>query len=73
MKNKSTAYLLWLIGCHHFYLGKPAKGVFYLLTGGFFVIGAIIDLFTMGSLVDNCNTQHELKTIRTVTMANLNK
>ena len=71
MKSKGTAYLLWLIsifgwlGFQHFYLGKIGKGIIWILTGGVFGIGALIDLFTMGSQVDNYNTKEELKTIRT--------
>jgi hypothetical protein len=39
MKQKSTAYLLWviggfgLLGLHHFYMGKIGKGVLWLFTG----------------------------------------
>jgi hypothetical protein len=45
-------------------------GILYLLTGQLFGIGLLIDLFTLGSQVDHYNTQVELKTIRTATMAN---
>jgi len=71
MKSKGTAYLLWLIsgfgwfGFHHFYLGKIGKGIIWILTGGVFGIGALIDLFTIGGAVENYNTKEELKTIRT--------
>jgi len=70
MKSKGTAYLLCLLGLlgiagtQHFYLGKIGKGILWLLTFGVFGIGTIIDLFTMGSQVDNYNTKEELKTIR---------
>lgn len=79
MKSKGTAYLLWLLsifgwlGFHHFYLGKIAKGIIWILTGGVFGIGSLIDLFTIGGAVENYNTKQELKTIRTATMANLTK
>lgn len=75
MKSKTTAYLLWLVsifgwlGFHHFYLGKIGKGVIWILTGGVFGIGSLIDLFTLGGAVDNHNTKEELKTIRTVSLA----
>lgn len=79
MKSKGVAYLLWLIsgfgwlGIHHFYLGKIGKGIIWILTGGVFGIGSLIDLFTLGGAVESYNTNVELKTIRTATMANAAK
>jgi len=76
MKSKGTAYLLWLIsifgwlGFHHFYLGKIGKGIIWILTGGVFGIGSLVDLFTLGGAVDNYNTKEELKTIRTNALRN---
>lgn len=71
MKSKTTAYLLWfflgIFGVHQFYLGKIGKGILYLLTGGVFLIGFVIDLFTLGGQVDNVNTKKELTQIRTAT------
>jgi TM2 domain-containing membrane protein YozV len=59
MKSKTTAYLLWLFlgifGAHKFYLNKVGVGVLYLLTGGLFGIGLLIDLFTLGGQVDTYN------------------
>lgn len=74
MKSKGTAYLLWLIsifgwlGFHHFYLGKIGKGIIWILTGGVFGIGSLIDLFTLGGDVEQYNTNEELKIIRTASM-----
>ncbi len=79
MKSKGTAYLLWFVsifgwlGFHHFYLGKIGKGIIWILTGGVFGIGSLIDLFTIGGAVETYNTKSELKTIRTSTMANAAK
>lgn len=76
MKSKGTAYLLWLIsifgwlGFQHFYLGKIGKGIIWILTGGVFGIGSLVDLFTLGGAVDNYNTKQELNTIRAATLAN---
>ena len=74
MKSKSVAYLLWFflggLSVHKFYLGKIGSGVLYLFTGQLFVIGWIVDGFTLGSQVDHINTKSELKEIRTATMAN---
>ena len=74
MKNKSTAILLTALGLigfagfQHFYMGKILKGLLWFFTGGIFLIGTIVDLFTMSSQVDNHNTKIELQTIRTVAM-----
>ena len=59
MKSKTTAYLLWfflgVFGVHKFYLGKIGMGILYLFTAGFFGIGLLIDLFTLGGEVDAYN------------------
>ena len=53
LKDSGTAYLLALLtllgvaGIQHFYLGKPLRGIIWLLTWGLFGIGSIIDLFTL--------------------------
>ena len=70
MKSKGTAFLLTLLGVilvaglQHIYMGKILKGLLWLFTLGVFGIGTLIDIFTIGSQVDNYNTQIELKTIR---------
>lgn len=59
MKDKSTAYLLWLFlglwGAHKFYLGKTGIGIIYFFTLGFFFIGWLFDLLTLGTQVDAYN------------------
>ncbi len=74
MKNKTTAFLLWaflgLFSAHRFYTGKTGSAIFYLLTLQLLGIGWIIDVFLIGTWVDQYNTNIELKTIRTTTMAN---
>jgi len=79
MKSKGIAYLLWLIsifgwlGFHRFYLHKFGTGIIWILTGGVAGIGSLIDLFILGGQVDQYNTNIELKTIRTSTMAQASK
>ena len=55
------AYLLWFllgpVGVHKFYLGKIGMGILYLFTGGIFLIGWIIDLFTLPSQVRTYNDE----------------
>jgi restriction system protein len=47
-KSKGTALILAIffggLGLHHFYAGKAAMGVLYLLTFGLFFIGWFIDI-----------------------------
>lgn len=70
MKSKGTAYLLWCLsifgwlGFHRFYIGKVGTGIVWILTGGVFGVGSLIDLFTLGGQVEQYNTNVELKHIR---------
>lgn len=47
-KNKTAALILAIltgyIGFHRFYVGKVGTGILYLLTGGMFLFGWIIDI-----------------------------
>lgn len=50
-RNKGMLLLLCMfggyLGIHHFYAGRVGKGILYLLTGGLFTIGWMIDLLTI--------------------------
>lgn len=50
-KNKWVALLLCIflgvLGAHKFYEGKIGMGILYLLTGGLFAIGIIVDFFAL--------------------------
>jgi hypothetical protein len=58
-KSLGLSYLLWFflgfLGVHHFYLGKVGRGIGYLLTFGWFMIGLVVDLFTLPSQVRRVN------------------
>ena len=59
MKSKGVAYLLLImfgtLGFHRFYIGKVGTGILYLFTGGLFLVGVVIDLFTLGTKVELVN------------------
>ena len=56
-----VTYLLWfffgIIGVHKFYLNKFGMGILYILTGGIFLIGWLIDLFMIPRQVRSYNEQ----------------
>ena len=60
-KNLLVAYILWLLlgifGAHKFYLSRPLMGLLYFCTAGLFVIGWLIDLFTLPQQVDEYNEE----------------
>ena len=71
MNEKETwvAYLLWfflgLLGVHKFYLRQTGWGIVYILTGGLFVVGWLLDLFTIPSQVRRANEELRLLTAGT--------
>lgn len=65
-KDVGIAYLCWLItlvgvaGVQHFYLGKPLRGVIWLLTFGLLGVGSIIDLFTLPGQTRRVNAERQM-------------
>jgi TM2 domain-containing membrane protein YozV len=67
MKSLLLTYILWFFGgffgLHKFYLNRPVMGLLYFFTGGFFVVGWLIDFFTLPRQVRIANLlqQNELE------------
>lgn len=63
MKNKSTAFVLWLLGfcglggLHRLYCGQIGSGLLYLCTFGFLFVGQFIDMFSLSDMVDAANAR----------------
>lgn len=58
-KSRTVSLLLCIfigvLGIHRFYVGKTGTGILWLLTGGIFGIGAVVDLvmIIVGSFTDS--------------------
>lgn len=76
-KSKGVAYLLWFVsifgwlGLHRFYLKKYGTGLLWILTGAIFGLGALYDLFSLGTQVEAYNANVERKELREVAKTNL--
>ena len=50
-KSRAVALILCILlgfwGAHLFYVGKVGRGILYLLTGGLFFVGIIVNFFTI--------------------------
>lgn len=62
-RSAPVAYLLWLLcfagacGIHRLYAGKWISGIIWLLTGGLFLIGQLVDLLLIPGMIDQTNRQ----------------
>lgn len=60
-KDTTVAYILWLgsffglSGLHRLYMGRWISGILWLLTGGLFFIGTLVDFFMMQRMVEDSN------------------
>lgn len=65
-RKLGTAYILLfffgLIGVHRFYAGSIGLGIAYIFTFGFFGIGILVDLFTLGSTIEKENVRRGFTT-----------
>lgn len=51
--SKLVGYLLWFFGftgAHRFYFGKNKTGILWFFTGGFFLIGWLVDVFLIPAM-----------------------
>jgi hypothetical protein len=59
VRSLPVAYILWgfvgVLGVHRFYLGRIGTGILWLLTGGLFGIGWIVDAFLIPDMVRQAN------------------
>ena len=66
MKSNGVSYALWFFcligfcGIHRFYNGRWITGIIWLLTGGVFLIGQIVDLFLIPGMVRSSNVERRL-------------
>ena len=69
-KNTALAYLLFLIGFHYIYLGKPIFTFLYWITGWGFMFWFAIDLVRTYYMVQGKNRDIALEVIREIKLLN---
>lgn len=56
--SRLMGYLLWIFGftgAHRFYFGKPLTGLLWLVSGGLFLVGWLIDVFLIPRMADKAD------------------
>lgn len=56
-KKLWIATLCWFFGLHYFYLGNPARNLFYLMTAGGCFLWMLFDLYRLPAMVDESNAK----------------
>ncbi len=70
MRSSGVSYLLWLLcfvglfGIHRFYNGKWITGLLWFFTGGFFLIGQIVDLVLIPAMTARANRREQIQYVR---------
>jgi TM2 domain-containing membrane protein YozV len=60
--SKLIGYALWLLGfsgAHRFYYGRPLTGILWFFTGGFYLIGWMVDFFLIPSMVREADFRYQ--------------
>jgi hypothetical protein len=61
-KSVMVAYLAWLtLGWHYLYLRRVGFQFAFWFTGGFLIIGYLLDFFRIPGMVKEYNTDEELR------------
>jgi len=69
-KSVGICFLLWVLGLggvlgfHRMYVGKVGTGLLWMVTGGMLGIGALVDLFCLGSMCHVHNAKVAMRKTR---------
>lgn len=61
MRSVGMAYLLWalfgLLGVHRFYARRYGTGLLWMITGGLFGLGWLVDAFLIPAMIERANRE----------------
>ncbi|HUX01324.1 MAG TPA: TM2 domain-containing protein [Phycisphaerae bacterium] len=69
-KSVGICFLLWLLGLggvlgfHRMYVGRIGTGLLWMLTGGILGVGALVDLFCLGSMCHQANAERDMRQVQ---------